>query len=214
MVVWSGRLYTAWVNKNWLVLGEVSLFCQKVLLKVKCVAVWIQRCNYWVTTLENNSDNSYYCWFSAARHSMRCWMNIVDLLLTQHRETLLIFDEKCELDILPMRCLICTIHVPLFGPLHVFITSNVIGSIVSPLFIEHAEFVSGLGDWWKCRLLWIVEVRVCMVLTSSWGVWASKLFMVTDVLEPVARHFILIYGQGERWVCMPLVKVCEHQEHT
>jgi uncharacterized membrane protein len=62
-------------------------------------------------------------------------------------------------------------------------------AIVSPLFIEHAEFVSGLGDLWKCRLLWIVEVRVCMVLTSSWGVWASKLIMVLNVLKPVARHF-------------------------
>jgi hypothetical protein len=38
-------------------------------------------------------------------------------------------------------------HVPLFGPLQVFITSNAVGLIVSPLFIEHAEFVSGLGDW-------------------------------------------------------------------
>lgn len=51
---------------------------------------------FWVFTLDNNSDNSFDCWFSAARHSMRCWMNIVALLLTQHWETLLVFDKRCE----------------------------------------------------------------------------------------------------------------------
>jgi hypothetical protein len=77
-------------------------------------------------------------------------MNIVDLLLTQHWETLLIFDEKCEYENVGWPSNeVFNLHdpcSPIWASASVYHIQCSRVLIFSPLLIEHAEVVSGLGD--------------------------------------------------------------------